>query len=77
MKTFKQFLEEGKIKKLAKKIIKDIEAQRKENPSQIVQYPESKPNSKKRLAITKAMEIIGKRDRREMKSNLQKYQDWT
>lgn len=61
MKTLQQFLEEGKIKKLAKRIAKrvanDAEQQRSENPDKpvVLNYGDSEPNSTERNAAIMAM----------------------
>jgi hypothetical protein len=83
MKTFQEFIEEGKnknreekIKNRAKEIKKEIKKSRKEqlkqNPDKpvVLDYGESKPNSPERLASIQAMMDYDKQGRQNMKKNL-------
>lgn len=79
MKSFQEFLEEGrkkKIEKLAKQIektvSKDVKTQRKENPNAtpVADYGNSKPHSKEAEAAMMAMMRRDKAARKRMKKNL-------
>lgn len=76
MKTFKEFLEESKIKKLAKEIekrvAKDLKKQRKKNPDQptIANYGDYPVGSKEREAAIMAMMNADKLGRKNMKKKL-------
>ena len=82
MKTFREFLSEGKkkkeekyIKKLAKKIGKDIKRQRKEQLAAgkipIINYPHSEPNSPE----SKAAIMAFLKDKRKWMDKLKKQRE--
>lgn len=78
MKTFQQFLEEGKVKKRSQEILKDVKKDRKsqikQNPNKpvVVTFgnPNSKPGSREREAAIRAMMDYDREGRREMRRNL-------
>lgn len=73
MKNFQEFLQEIKIKRLAKKIekqvSKSIKKQEKKNPGQpvVAHYGDSQPGSPERKAAIRAMMNIDKSGRDAMK----------
>jgi hypothetical protein len=84
MKTFQQFLEESKEKKLIKKlskkiekrVAKDVKRQQKEHPDRLARmdYGHSEPNSIERLASIMAMERTASKWRKKMKAKQLKAQ---
>jgi hypothetical protein len=81
MKSFQEFLEEGrkaKIKRLSKEIEKsvrgDMERQSEENPGKpvIANFGNHPPGSKESEAAIMAMMRMDKRGRKEMKKRLKK-----
>lgn len=79
MKSFQEFLEEGRkerveklAKKIAKKVDKDVKQQRKANPNAplVADYGHSKPESVEADAAMKAMMDRDKAWRKKMKKNL-------